>query len=146
GETPRAHVRRLARAKALAIRPKRKNVIVIGVDTVVVLDRTILGKPRDALHARRLLKKLSGRWHTVMSGLAVRDVAHGTMRVRDASTRVKFAKLTREQIEWYVKTGEPFGKAGAYAIQGKGAAFLEHIQGSLTNVIGLPMELLTAML
>lgn len=146
GETPRAHVRRLARAKACAIQPKRRNSIVIGVDTVVVLGRKIIGKPRDADHARRLLRQLSGRWHMVVSGLAVRDVACGIIRVRVATTRVKFMKLSREQIEWYVKTGEPFGKAGAYAIQGKGAVFIEKIQGSLTNVIGLPMELLMGLL
>ena len=144
-ETPIAHVRRLARAKTMAILPRR-NAIIIGVDTIVVLGKEIIGKPKNVSDARRILRKLSGRWHTVVSGLAVRDMARRTMRVRVVKTRVKFAKLSHQRIEWYVKTGEPFGKAGAYAVQGKGVAFIDAIRGSITNVIGLPMDILERLL
>lgn len=145
-EKPRAYVQRLARAKALSISVRRRNLLIIAVDTVVVIDGEVIGKPRDVKDAKRMLKRLSGRWHTIMSGLAVRDVASGRVRVAVATTRVKFLKLTSMMIDDYVKSGEPFGKAGGYAVQGKGVVFIDEIRGSLTNVIGLPLAALVKLI
>jgi septum formation protein len=113
---------------------------VIGSDTAVFLDNIFLGKPKDKTEAERMLKKLSGRWHTVYTSAAV-IYGKGTKRVSKVklfSTRVKFARLTPRALEWYLSTGEPFDKAGAYGIQGFGAIFIEKLVGDYFTVMGLP--------
>jgi septum formation protein len=142
GETPAAYVLRLARAKAAAV--ARGDELVLGSDTTVVIDGEILGKPADAADAERMLRLLSGRWHEVLTGVALRR----GLEVRDAvaTTRVRFVRLSGAEIRWYIATGEPFDKAGAYAIQGCGSRFVEGIEGSYSNVVGLPVEAVYRML
>ncbi len=136
-----ALVLRLAFAKALAVASGvRDDAVVLGVDTTVDLDGDIVGKPRSKRHARELLARLGGRTHTVWSGVAV-VAAPGTRATLElARTAVTFRELTRAEIAAYVDSGEPHGKAGAYAIQGKGRDLVASLDGSPTNVMGLPME------
>lgn len=138
GESPHALVVRLADAKAAAVtRPDRPDEIVLAADTEVVHEGRSLGKPRDSAHAFAMLASLSGRTHEVVTGVAVRrGRAHRNTVV---TTRVTFRELTAAEITWYVATGEPEGKAGGYALQGAGAALVDRIDGSDTNVIGLPL-------
>lgn len=131
--------------KARAAAELVPGAIAIGADTIVVCDGEVLGKPRDAADAKRLLEKLSGRTHVVITGVAVCE-AGGECLVDRAETEVRFRPLTREEIERYVATGEPMDKAGAYGIQGKGALLVEHIVGDYFNVVGLPLVLLASML
>jgi septum formation protein len=140
GERPRDYVRRLAYAKAQQVAERRPRSWVVAADTAVVVDDSILGKPRDDREARRMLRKLSGRWHHVVSGIALVCREKGLELSRTSSTRVRFRKMTDEEIRWYVATREPSDKAGAYAIQGKGGLFVERIVGSPSNVIGFPLE------
>jgi septum formation protein len=114
---------------------------VIGADTVVLAGNLVLGKPRDNDEARRMLALLSGRWHSVLTGVVVRDIAAGSTASGVEVTRVSFAGLDDQLIQWYIDTGEPFDKAGAYAIQGRGAVFVEQIAGNYSNVVGLPVPL-----
>lgn len=137
GEDARAHVARLARGKAATARA-RAGEVVVGADTEVVVDGEPLGKPRDAAHAAALLARLSGRSHEVCGGVAVLS-ADGDVREVVVTTTVELAPLTPAAIAAYVATGEPFGKAGGYAIQGRAAAFVARIEGSYTNVVGLPL-------
>ena len=117
--------------------------VILAADTIVVRDHHILGKPRDAEEARRMLRDLAGRQHQVLTGVALR---HGTRLVAGVeSTRVKMADLSDEEIDWYVATGEPRDKAGAYAIQGIGALFIEAIEGNYSNVVGLPIPLVDSL-
>ncbi|TLM65440.1 MAG: septum formation inhibitor Maf [Deltaproteobacteria bacterium] len=141
GETPTAHVVRLSEAKALAVAGRREVVgrWFIGSDTVVVRDDAILGKPADAIEAEAMLRSLSGRSHEVVSGYAVLDRATGRTRSGAVTTRVWFKALTDREIAGYLATGEPFDKAGAYAIQGFGAFMVPRIEGSYPNVVGLPL-------
>jgi septum formation protein len=134
GESPKAAVRRLARSKALIPRA-RANDCVIAADTVVVLGERILGKPKDRAEARSMLKDLSGRTHTVTTGVAVRWA--GKMATVVDLTDVRFRLMDEAEIERYVRTGEPLDKAGAYHVEGGGAAFIESIHGSPSNVAGL---------
>jgi septum formation protein len=138
-----SYVTRLARTKAETVaRQTQPRSLVLGADTVVVIDEEILGQPRDDDDARRMLSLLSGKWHQVITGVALLRQADDLQAVvRQQATRVRFAELSREQIDWYVATGEPRGKAGAYAIQGKGALLIEEIQGDYFNVVGLPVRL-----
>lgn len=145
GETPEAHVRRLAEAKARAAAATHPARIVLGADTVVVIDGQVLGKPRDAAHAAAMLQQLSGRDHEVLTGVAIVAPA-GEFSAGVACTRVWFATLTNEDIERYVASGEPMDKAGAYAIQGLGSRFVERIDGSYSNVVGLPVSLVWRLL
>jgi nucleoside triphosphate pyrophosphatase len=142
GESPDHLTIRLATEKALAVREFRQNALVIGGDTVVAIADgigwEILGKPRDAEDARRMLARLSGRTHFVTTGICV-AWPKGEVAFAD-ETRVVFRELTKTQIEDYVDSGESLDKAGSYAIQGAAAAFIEGIDGSLTNVVGLPTE------
>jgi septum formation protein len=140
GELPRGYVRRLAVTKAQQIAERRPRSWVVAADTAVVVEGAILGKPRDDRDARRMLRKLSGRWHHVVSGIALVCREKNTKLSRTSSTRVRFRKLNDEEIRWYVATGEPSDKAGAYAIQGKGGLFIQRIEGSPSNVIGFPVE------
>jgi septum formation protein len=129
-----------ARRKALAA-DRREGEVVLGVDTIVALDGEIWGKPPDAQAARRTLHRLSGRTHLVISGLAL--VAAGDdLRVASATTEVTFRTLDETLMDWYLATGEWEGRAGGYAIQGRGAALVERINGDYLNVVGLPLATL----
>jgi septum formation protein len=138
------HVRRLAQAKAGAVASRRPGSTVLGADTVVVLDGRILGKPRDERDAAAMLRTLSGREHLVVTGVAL--IRNGAARVEVAATRVRMSSLTDQDIEWYVESGEPMDKAGAYAIQGLASRFVDSITGSYSNVVGLPVALVWRML
>jgi septum formation protein len=120
--------------------------LVVGADTVVYIDGMILGKPSSEEEARVMLETLSGRVHTVFTGLAVVDAGSGRMEVGCEETRVQMMELSDEEVGRYVKTGEPMGKAGAYAIQGLGAVFVESVDGCFHNVVGLPLSLLWKMI
>ena len=137
-ETPIQYARRLALEKALAAAP-RPGEIVLGADTVVVVDDRILEKPADEADARAMLRLLSGREHAVITGICL---VHDNGSVSDhASTQVRFAPLSEAEISDYAATGEPMGKAGAYAIQGLASKFVERIEGCYFNVMGLPLSL-----
>jgi septum formation protein len=140
-ETPQQHVTRLSllKAREVADRDEVAGRWFIGSDTVVVRDTTILGKPADAGDAAAMLRSLSGRSHSVISGYAVIDRASGQEVAAAVTTVVRFRELTEREIQGYIATGEPFGKAGAYAIQGIGAFMIPAIEGSYTNVVGLPL-------
>ena len=138
GEPVEEYVRRVAEEKATAFETAAGDV-VLGADTVVVIGGEMLGKPRDRADAVRMLERLAGREHDVITGICLR---RGVDRLHDrAVTRVWFNPLTRQEIEQYVASGEPMDKAGAYAIQGLASKFVERIDGSYTNVVGLPIEL-----
>lgn len=137
GEPPDAYARRLARAKAEAAWEGR-NEIVLGADTIVVLDREVLEKPRDLADARAMLQRLAGREHTVITAICLRHP--GGAQVDSSATRVRFAPLTPAEIDAYVATGEPLDKAGAYAIQGLASKFVERVEGCYFNVMGLPLS------
>ena len=142
--TPFENVKLLGLKKASSNKNDFKDYIQIGCDTIVVLDGVIYGKPKDRDDAYRMLKNLSGKMHQVMSGLAViyNDKIYNDVAV----SNVYFKNLTDKEINDYIDSGEAFGKAGAYAIQGIGKALVDHYEGSLTNIIGLPQELLESML
>ena len=136
GEEPAAHVERLARHKVGAIESTTAE-IVIGADTVVVIDGDIIGKPDDVEHATAILERLSGRSHLVLTGVAVR---RGTsVRSAVAATTVTMRAITPDEIATYIASGEPMDKAGAYGLQGIGGRFVERIDGSHHNVVGLPL-------
>ncbi len=135
GEPPREYVLRVARDKARAV----AGDVVLAADTAVVLRGEVLGKPRDAADARRMLSALSGTAHEVLTGVCVRRTAVRIETAAVVSSTVRFAKLSPSQIEWYVGTGEPLDKAGAYAVQGAGGAFVLGVEGSVSNVVGLPL-------
>jgi septum formation protein len=134
-----SYVRRLARTKAETIAEKFPDRLVIGADTVVVIDGEILGQPRDDDDARRMLRLLKGKWHDVLTGVAL--MRAGQVVVEHETTRVRFSEMSAEEIDWYVATSEPRGKAGAYGIQGSAALFIKEIQGDYFNVVGLPVRL-----
>ena len=144
-EPPGEHVRRLAREKADAGLVLRPDAVVLGADTIVLVGSQILGKPRDDEDAVRMLRILSGREHEVLTGLALVSSRH-TPVVEVARTRVWFNPLTEREIADYVAHGEPRDKAGAYGIQGLGSRFVDRIQGSYTNVVGLPVALVYRLL
>lgn len=138
-ESPRDYVSRVARDKARAGLASLDAVdaFVLGADTEVVLDNDVFGKPVDADDARAMLYRLSGRTHEVISALWA--VGKTQEQCEICVSKVRFSALTQAQIEAYVTTGEPFGKAGAYAIQGRGGALIEHLDGSYSGVMGLPV-------
>ena len=139
GEKPGAYVLRLAREKAAA--RAEPGEIVLAADTTVVCDTEVMGKPRDDADARRMLGRLAGREHEVLTGVAVHDPAARRTASDCERTRVRIASMTDAEIAWYVETGEPRDKAGAYAIQGLGALFVDAVAGNYTNVVGLPLPL-----
>ena len=139
-EGPAAYVMRLARSKAEAVAERLDEGLVLGADTTVVIDNQILGQPRDDADAKRMLKLLNGKWHEVLTGVALVRVG-GETRVAHETTRVRFAEMSESEIDWYVASGEPVGKAGAYGIQGKAALFIEEIEGDYFNIMGLPIRL-----
>ena len=145
GESPSLYVRRLAAEKSAAVAPHVGGAIVLGADTTVVVDDEILAKPQDDGDAAAMLRRLSGRRHEVITGISLRRGAFELGRVE--TTAVFFAPLADDEIAWYVATGEGRDKAGAYAIQGYASRFIPRVEGSYTNVVGLPVaavrELLT---
>jgi septum formation protein len=149
-ESPADYVRRLALAKALAAADKNPNLgadaLIIGADTIVVVDARVLGKPASRDDAKRMLRSVSGRIHEVHSGLALLQISGMQQRVVEEITRVHFAHLGDQEIEEYLVTGEPFDKAGAYAIQGMGGRFVKRIEGCYFNVMGLPLARLWTLL
>jgi septum formation protein len=141
-EAAATYVQRLAREKAETAAALTDGLNVVGADTTVVIDDQILEKPLDADDARRMLETLSGRWHKVLTGVAVVDRKRTETRVAYQETEVKFALMNNDELDWYVAGGEPMDKAGGYAIQGQGARFIEGIRGDFFNVVGLPVRLL----
>lgn len=136
-ESPGEYVERLALEKAHAVRGSLGTRLpVLGADTAVVLDNTIFGKPANHEHAREMLECLSGRTHTVLSAVALVD---SRAQVQKSASQVTFRDIGRDEIAAYCRTGEPMGKAGAYAIQGRGAVFVQHLAGSYSGVMGLPL-------
>ena len=146
GESPRKHVHRLAEAKALEVARRYPGRWVVAADTIVYVDHSILGKPKSREEARKMLRRLSGKEHRVLTGFSVHHLEKRKGDRQTVQTAVKVKKLTQEEIEWYVKTEEPFDKAGGYAIQGMGSFMIESIKGSYTNVVGLPVCELIQML
>lgn len=142
GEPAVAYVVRLAQAKARAV--WRHGTRTLGADTAVVLDGRVLGKPRDAVDAKRMLRSLAGRSHRVLTGVAVFDGS--VCRSVCEATLVRLRPVAEWEIEAYVATGEPLDKAGAYGIQGGASPFVESVEGSYTNVVGLPVERLSQLL
>jgi septum formation protein len=144
GEEPERYVYRLAEAKARAVLPFADDRVVLAADTTVVIEGRILGKPVDADDAAGMLRALAGRRHEVLSGLTLARGAHVLTRVE--TTAVHIASMTDQEIMWYVTTGEPADKAGAYAVQGLAARFVTRIEGSYSNVVGLPVAAVYSML
>ncbi|MGH9347749.1 MAG: Maf family protein [Vicinamibacterales bacterium] len=143
-ETPEQYVRRVAEAKAHAVLASAGDRVVLAADTTVVVNDRILGKPADAAGAAHMLRLLSGRWHQVLTGVTL---AHGAdVRTRAEVTGVEFLPLSDAEIAWYVASGEPWDKAGAYAVQGLASRFVARISGSYSNVVGLPVALVYVML
>ena len=141
GETPAHLVRRLASAKAVAAADRVSGAaIVLGADTEVVVDGEVLGKPVADLDAREMLCRLSGRVHEVITGLELIRLPDRATRSEQEVTRVTFAALSAEEINSYVATGEPFDKAGGYAIQGRAGRFITRVEGCYFNVVGLPLS------
>ena len=144
GEDPEACVRRVAAAKAAAVASTGEPGIVIGADTTVLLDGEMLGKPAGEKEAARMLRRLSGRTHEVLTGIALQ---RGSLAVGDVDrTRVTFAALDADEIAWYAASSEPGDKAGAYGIQGLASRFVERIEGSYATVVGLPIHTLRRLL
>lgn len=139
-EGPATYVRRLARAKAEAVAGRLSEGLVLGADTTVVVGNEILGQPADEADARRMLDLLNAKWHDVLTAVAIVRVG-GESRVAHETTRVRFAEMSDKEIDWYIATREPFGKAGGYGIQGKAALFIEEIAGDYFNIMGLPIRL-----
>jgi len=140
-EAPPDYITRIARAKVVAVARQRDRGLVIGADTVVVLEGRLIGKPANETEAKNLLRQLSGRWHAVMTGVALYDIESRNEVADYDKTLVKFAQLSDREIDWYVKTNEPLDKAGAYGIQGLGGLFVDEIAGNYYNVVGLPIPL-----
>jgi len=141
-ESPAAYVERLAREKAVAVANNLNDAIVIGADTTVVIDNQVLEKPVDRDDAWRMLSALSGRWHTVLTGVCLIDCQAAKTVSGVESTDVLFQNLNDDDLEWYLNTNEPYDKAGAYAIQGYGSLIVDKVKGNYFNVVGLPINLL----
>lgn len=144
GEAAPAYVERLAVEKARAAARQARDEVVLGADTVVVVDGAMLGKPQDRDEAREMLERLSGRSHEVLTGVALVH-PEGAVSAVDVS-RVEFGPLSAEEIAWYVSSGEPSDKAGGYAVQGLASRFVTRVEGSYSNVVGLPVALVYRML
>lgn len=139
GATPADEAVRIAEEKAQAVVESKPQQWVLAADTMVILDGAIIGKPRDESDAIRMLGKLAGNWHTVITGWCIINIHEGVWRVGSAQSRVLIKPLDEAHIRKYVETGEPLDKAGAYAVQGVGAFMVSRIEGSYTNVVGLPL-------
>lgn len=145
-ESPEEYVARLSREKAQAIAAQHPDAWVIAADTTVLLGDELLEKPADADDAKRMLSTIAGKTHVVYSGVTLQNVARAWRETRVAESEVRMLPLDARDVAWYVSTGEPLDKAGAYAVQGIGAMFIDSIHGSYTNVVGLPLALLFQML
>ncbi len=139
GESPRAHVRRLSQDKAAVIAARYPDALVLGADTIVVIDGLILGKPKNKKQAREMLQQLQNRQHAVFTGFTLTCVNTRISKTKVVRSGVRFKEISQEEMNWYVNCDEPYDKAGGYAVQGKGASFIKSIHGSYTNVIGLPL-------
>jgi len=139
-EEAASYVQRLARSKAEKVASGLDGGLVLGADTTVVVADQILGQPVDEADARRMLELLNAKWHEVLTGVALVRVG-GETRLGYETTRVRFAEMSDEEIDWYISTGEPFGKAGGYGIQGNASLFIEEIEGDYLNIMGLPIRL-----
>lgn len=128
--------------KARTVASRHRDALIIAADTFIVLDGRIMGKAHTAEEARKMLSRLSGRMHTVITGLVLLDAGTGRMVSDSVETKVHMKKMSPDEIEAYVRSGEPIGKAGAYAIQGLGAVLIEGIEGDYSNVVGLPLRAL----
>jgi len=137
--SPDTYVKFLAESKALDIAQKYPDSWIVGADTIVLIDDTILGKPAGAEQARAMLKRLSGRTHRVLTGYCICHKNKACFFSDTVTTQVHFKELSQAEIDWYIGSGEPFDKAGAYAIQGIGTVLVERVNGSYTNVVGLPV-------
>ena len=137
--TPEDHVRTLALRKALAVAQRHPDALIIGADSVAELDGEILGKPDSPNGAREMLERLSDRYHRLLTGLAIVDAATGKTYQGVEATRVHMRELTNEEIDAYVRSGEPLDKSGSYELQGLGATIIDRIEGDFSNVVGLPM-------
>lgn len=140
GENPIEYVRRMALEKAEAIQGNYPENLILSGDTDVVLDGEVLGKPNDPVDALLLLERLSGRDHLVHSGYCLMDFKNNWTHIGDVTTRVWLRSLPKNWLEWYISSGEPLDKAGAYSIQGLGTLLVERIEGSYNNVVGYPIE------
>ncbi|MEW6129235.1 MAG: nucleoside triphosphate pyrophosphatase [Acidobacteriota bacterium] len=140
-EAPADYIIRIARAKVVDVAKNLETGLVLGADTIVVFEGRIIGKPLNEENAKEILKVLAGRWHAVMTGVALYDIDSKKEVVDFEKTLVRFAPLSQDEIDWYISTGEYKGKAGGYAIQGYAAAFVEEIAGNYLNVVGLPVPL-----
>jgi len=145
GESPNEYVSRLAEAKARLVYERDVRRIVLAADTAVVVDADVLGKPLDENDASRMLRRLSGRTHEVLTAISVFHPGQ-IVDTRVDTTAVEFAPLSDADIDWYVSSGEPMDKAGAYAVQGLASRFVTRIEGSYSNVVGLPVALVYQML
>jgi septum formation protein len=145
GEPPEAFAQRIAGEKASDVARRRPRAYVLAADTVVVVDSTLLGKPTDRADARRMLRALSGRGHRVLTAVALVAPA-GVVETVLVESRVAFRALTAAEIEAYLELEEPYDKAGAYAVQGDAKKFIAAVHGSYSNVVGLPMEVVTDLL
>jgi len=157
GEKPEDYVQRLAKEKAKTVAKNYEKALVLGADTIVVIDGKIIGKPKDFADARQMLQMLSGNWHEVLTGVAIvsqmRIAERGVKKIRIPhlvvglqKTRVKFAEISDAEIEFLVEKGAPLDKAGAYAVQAQAALFIEKIEGDYWNVVGLPINLVYELL
>jgi septum formation protein len=144
GEDPADYVQRVAEAKARAVLPSSQGRVVLAADTTVVIDGQILAKPESNADAARMLRALANRRHEVLTGVTVAHAARVLTRLE--TTGVEFGGMSDEEIDWYVTSGEPADKAGAYAVQGLASRFVTRIDGSYSNVVGLPVALVYAML
>jgi len=140
--SPRRFAIRVAERKVMAVAPKVNSGVILGVDTIVRLGHRIMGKPASRADARRMLQALSGRTHEVISGVCLVRKPGGRKLLAAETTKVKFRRLSRREIEDYLLTREPYDKAGAYAIQGRAGFFIERIEGDYFNVVGLPVALM----
>jgi septum formation protein len=146
GETPEDYVGRLSRDKAHALASEHPSRWVIAADTTVVLGDELLEKPVDAADAARMLARIAGQTHIVYTGVTLEHAGNAWRDTRVTESQVRMASMTTDEIQWYVASGEPFDKAGAYAVQGRGSMFIESINGSHSNVVGLPLATLYSML
>lgn len=146
GEAPEEYVARLSREKAQALASEHSDRWVIAADTTVLLGDELLEKPVDKADAARMLATIAGKTHIVYTGVTLQNLGRDHHDTRVAESEVRMLPLSPEEIEWYVATGEPLDKAGAYAVQGIGAMFIDSIHGSYTNVVGLPLATLFQML
>jgi septum formation protein len=145
-ESPEAYVTRMACTKARQLASTNPTTFVLGADTIVTIDGQILGKPQNAAAARTMLRQLSGRPHDVLTGLALLHHDRAFTQIDSVRTRVRFRPIDEAEIDAYIATGEPFDKAGSYAIQGHGGRFVDGYDGCYTNVVGLPMQRTAALL